>query len=234
MLKIEKLTKIYPGDKVGVDNLSLTLEPGDLCAFIGSNGAGKTTTINAVVGIHDFDYGEIYIDGHSMRTDAIAGKEKLAYLPDNPDLYEQLTGNEYLNFIADAFKMSLRERKKEIEHFATIFGMSDNLNIPIASYSHGMKQRLALISAFMHAPKLLILDEPFVGLDPKGAVALREEMQKLCRNGSTIFFSTHVLDVAQKLCNKVAIINKGHLVAFGTTNDIIRDKSLEDIFMEVV
>jgi len=234
MLTIEKLTKIYPDNKIGVENLSLALEPGDLCAFIGGNGAGKTTTINAVVGIHDFDHGEIYIDGHSMKTDPIAGKQKLAYLPDNPDLYEQLTGHEYLKFVGDAFKMSVQDRKKEVATFAQIFNMTDNLNTPISAYSHGMKQRLALISAFMHAPKLLILDEPFVGLDPKGAVALREQMKQLCRNGSTIFFSTHVLDVAEKLCNKVAIINKGHLVAFGTTNDIIKDKSLEDIFMEVV
>jgi len=234
MLTIEKLTKIYPGNKIGVENLSLALEPGDLCAFIGGNGAGKTTTINAVVGIHDFDHGEIYIDGHSMKTDPIAGKQKLAYLPDNPDLYEQLTGHEYLKFVGDAFKMSVQDRKKEVATFAQIFNMTDNLNTPISAYSHGMKQRLALISAFMHAPKLLILDEPFVGLDPNGAVALREQMKQLCRNGSTIFFSTHVLDVAEKLCNKVAIINKGHLVAFGTTNDIIKDKSLEDIFMEVV
>jgi ABC-2 type transport system ATP-binding protein len=234
MLTIENLTKIYPSGKIGVENLSLQLEQGDLCAFIGSNGAGKTTTIDAIVGIHDFNQGEIYIDGHSMKTNPTLGKQALAYLPDNPDIYEQLTGQQYLNFIADTFNMSLSARNTQIEKFAAIFNMTDNLNMLISSYSHGMKQRLSLISAFMHTPKLLILDEPFVGLDPKGAITLREQMQNLCASGSTIFFSTHVLEVAERLCNKVAIINHGRLVSFGQTSEIIKNKSLEEIFMEVV
>jgi len=234
MLTIKNLTKMYAGGKVGVENLSLTLEPGDLCAFIGANGAGKTTTIDAIVGIHSFDYGEIDIAGHSIKTNPVAAKSQLAYLPDNPDLYEQLTGHQYLHFIGDVFNMPLESRKNAIEKYATIFSMTDNLNTQISSYSHGMKQRLALISAFIHQPKLLILDEPFVGLDPKGSIALKQEMQQLCARGSTIFFSTHVLEVAEKLCNKVAIINQGHLVAFGPTHEIVKTQSLEDIFMEVI
>jgi len=234
MLTIENLTKIYPSGKIAVQNISLTLERGDLCAFIGANGAGKTTTIDAIVGIHDFNQGDIYIDGHSMRSTPHLGKQVLAYLPDNPDIYEQLTGQQYLNFIADIFNMSLSDRNEQIEKFAAIFDMTDNLNMLVSAYSHGMKQRLSLISAFMHRPKLLILDEPFVGLDPKGAITLRDQMQQLCSAGSTIFFSTHVLEVAEKLCNKVAIINHGTLVAFGKTHEIIQEKSLEAIFMEVV
>lgn len=233
MLKIENLKKAYGKDKIAVNDLSLELQAGDLCGFIGANGAGKTTTIKSIVGIHDFDSGAIYIDGHSIKDEPVAAKLQLAYLPDNPDLYEHLTGHQYLQFIADVFSMSIEQRQEAINTYARIFEMEEHLNTLIASYSHGMQQRLALISAFIHKPKLLILDEPFVGLDPKGAYTVKEQMQQLCKSGSTIFFSTHVLEVAEKLCNKVAIMQRGKLVDFGNTQTIIQQQSLETVFMEV-
>lgn len=232
MLKIEGFTKKYANEKIAVDNLSFELEAGDICAFIGSNGAGKTSTIKAIVGIHDFDSGAIYIDGHSVKESPLEAKQQLAYLPDNPNLYEHLTGHQYLDFIGDIFDMNLSRRKEVITEHAIIFEMSEHLDTLISSYSHGMKQRLALISAFMHRPRLLVLDEPFVGLDPKGSFILKQQMKKLTKSGSTIFFATHVLEVAEKLATKVALINKGKLLAFGETQQIIQQQSLETIFME--
>lgn len=215
MLKIEHLIKTYPNGKKAVDDLSLSTQEGDIYGFIGANGAGKTSTIKAVVGIHEFDQGEIYINGKSIRTDPLQCKKVLAYIPDNPDLYEHLTGYQYINFIADIYDVELSERKQQIEKYSELFEMSSSLGNVIASYSHGMKQRTAIIAALVHKPKLLILDEPFVGLDPKGAWHLKQTMQELVQNGGAIFFSTHVLDVAEKLCNKIAIIKRGELITSG-------------------
>lgn len=233
MLKIEHLTKTYPNGKKAVDDLSLSIREGDIYGFIGANGAGKTSTIKAVVGIHEFDQGEIYINGKSIRTDPLQCKKVLAYIPDNPDLYEHLTGYQYINFIADIYDVELSERKQQIEKYAELFEMSSSLGNVIASYSHGMKQRTAIIAALVHRPKLLILDEPFVGLDPKGAWHLKQTMQELVQNGSAIFFSTHVLDVAEKLCNKIAIIKRGELITSGNIETIRGNDSLESVFMEV-
>ncbi len=234
MLKINHLTKHYAGSTKGVTDLSLQVAPGDLYAFIGHNGAGKTTTLKSIVGIHDFEEGEILIDGISMKADAIACKRIFAYIPDNPDLYEYLTGIQYLNFVADIFGINAKTRKEKIQHYADAFEITSSLGDLISSYSHGMKQKLAIISALLHTPKLLILDEPFVGLDPKAAVVVKQFMRELCEAGGAVFFSTHVLEVAEKLCNKVAIIKDGKLVATGAMSDIVKDgQSLEDIFMEV-
>jgi ABC-2 type transport system ATP-binding protein len=233
MLKIKNYNKIYPNGKHAVKNLNIEVLPGDLVAFIGANGAGKTTTIKSIVGILPFDEGEILINGSSIVDDPITCKKQLAYIPDNPDLYESLTGINYLNFIADIFKLDKKTRKAKIEYYAKEFELINNLNDYISSYSHGMKQKLALISAFMHEPKLLILDEPFVGLDPKSSFIVKQEMKKMCETGSAIFFSTHILEVAEKLCNKIAIIKNGELVITGKMEEVIKNSSLEDVFMEL-
>lgn len=234
MLTIKNLTKTYPGGRTAVRNLSLCVESGDIYGFIGHNGAGKTTTIKCVVGIHAFDQGEITIDGISVKENALACKEKLAYIPDNPDLYEYLTGIQYLNFLADIFGISSREREKLIAQEADAFEMTEALGDLISSYSHGMKQKLAIIGALIHTPKLLVLDEPFVGLDPSAALTLKTKMHELCEKGGAIFFSTHVLEVAEKLCNKVAIIKDGELIASGLTRELTGGETLEAVFMEVV
>lgn len=233
MLKIKNYNKIYPNGKHAVKNLNIEVLPGDLVAFIGANGAGKTTTIKSIVGILPFDEGEILINGSSIVDDPITCKKQLAYIPDNPDLYESLTGINYLNFIADIFKLDKKTRKEKIEYYAKEFELINNLNDYISSYSHGMKQKLALISAFMHEPKLLILDEPFVGLDPKSSFIVKQEMKKMCEAGGAIFFSTHILEVAEKLCNKIAIIKNGELVITGKMEEVIKNSSLEDVFMEL-
>ncbi len=234
MLKISNLTKHYAGSKKGVTDLTLHVMPGDLYAFIGHNGAGKTTTLKAVCGIHAFEEGDIVIDGVSIKEDSLTCKRNLAYIPDNPDLFEYLTGIQYLNFVADVFGLSAQVRKEQIQKYADAFEMTDALGDLISVYSHGMKQKLAIISALIHSPKLLVLDEPFVGLDPKAAVTLKGLMWELCERGGAVFFSTHVLEVAEKLCNKVAIIKDGQLVTAGRMSEVVKQgDSLESIFMEV-
>ena len=234
ILTIEHFTKAYPGGKKAVDDLSLQVNPGDICGFIGHNGAGKTTTLRAVAGVLEFDEGEIAIDGPSVRSEPVPCKQMTAYLPDNPDLYEHLTGIQYLNFIADLFGVTAPDREARIRDYGGRLELTANLGDMISSYSHGMKQKLALISAFVHAPRLLVLDEPFVGLDPQAAFRLKEMMHELCEQGGAIFFSTHVLEVAEKLCNRIAIIRRGRLVACGPTEEIRGDSSLEEVFLEVV
>lgn len=234
MLKIEHLTKHYRGSSKGVTNLSLHIAPGDIYAFIGHNGAGKTTTLKCVAGIQDFDAGTVQICGYDIRKNPIGCKRQFAYIPDNPDLYEYLTGIQYLNFIADIFGVNAREREERIKKYGDGFEITASLGDLISTYSHGMKQKLALLSALVHQPKLLILDEPFVGLDPKAAVILKTIMHSICAEGGAIFFSTHVLDVAEKLCNKVAIIKDGTLVTSGDMEEVVKQgQSLESIFMEV-
>lgn len=234
MLRIENLTKQYKGSNKGVIDLSLHVMPGDIYAFIGHNGAGKTTTLKCVAGIHHFEKGEIYVDGISLKENMIACKKSIAYIPDNPDLYEYLTGIQYLNFIADIFEVSEKVRQERIEKYAEVFEITSSLGDLISAYSHGMKQKLAIISALVHNPKLMILDEPFVGLDPKATVTLKNIMKEKCEEGGAIFFSTHVLDVAEKLCNKVAIIKDGKLLMCGKMNDIVKEgASLESLFIEV-
>jgi len=234
MLEIKNLTKIYKGGKKAVNNLSLEVMPGDIYGFIGHNGAGKTSTIKCVVGIHDFDEGEIYIGGTSIKEDPIKCKSMMAYIPDNPDLYDYLTGIQYLNFVADIYNISVEDREERIKKEANDLELLPALGDLISSYSHGMKQKLAIIAALIHTPKLLILDEPFVGLDPKASIIIKDKMKKLCQQGGAVFFSTHVLDVAEKICNKVAIIRNGELVISGITSDLVRGESLEALFMEVV
>ncbi len=234
MLKITDFTKSYKNDKKAVDNLNLEVESGDIYGFIGHNGAGKTTTIRSIVGVLDFDEGEILIDGLSIKKNPVACKQKMAYIPDNPDLYEHLTGIAYLNFIGDIYQVGKSEREALIKKYSDEFELTQNLGDTISSYSHGMKQKLAIISALIHKPKLLVLDEPFVGLDPKAAFTLKSIMTDICKNGSAIFFSTHVLEVAEKLCNKIAIIKGGRLVACGTMEEIKGNSSLEDVFMELI
>lgn len=234
MLTIQNLTKTYGGGKTAVSHLSLSVEAGDIYGFIGHNGAGKTTTIKAIVGILAFEEGDILIDGVSIRQDPLQCKSKLAYIPDNPDLYDYLTGIQYLNFIADIFRIPQQERQSRITTYAEAFDLTASLGDLISSYSHGMKQKLAIISALIHDPKLLILDEPFVGLDPEAILTLKRLMRERCAQGAAVFFSTHVLDVAEKLCNKVAIIKQGELVASGLTEKLTGGKSLEEVFMEVV
>lgn len=233
MLTIEHLTKHYPGSRKGVTDISLNVAPGDLYAFIGHNGAGKTTTLKCVAGIHGYDAGVIRIDGIDLAKDPLECKRRMAYIPDNPDLYEYLTGIQYLNFIGDVFQVPAGERRERIERYAGDFEIIPALGDLIGSYSHGMKQKLAIVSALIHQPKLLILDEPFVGLDPKAAVVLKNRMRELCREGGAIFFSTHVLDVAEKLCSKVAIIREGRIAAVGTMAEIVGSGSLESAFLEV-
>ncbi len=232
MLIINNLTKTF-GEKVAVDNLSLHIRPGEIYGFIGHNGAGKTTTLRSVVGIQSFDSGEILIDGKSIKEQPTECKKMLAYIPDNPDLYDFMTGNKYLNFVADVFGIGTGERKDLIQKYAGIFELTSDLGQPIASYSHGMKQKLAVISAWIHNPKLVIMDEPFVGLDPKSSHTLKEMMREKCDGGGAIFFSTHVLEVAEKLCNKVAIISHGKLIRSGTMEDVRGDESLEQVFLEL-
>lgn len=234
MLVIQNYSMTYGEGKKAADNISLTVERGDIYGFIGHNGAGKSTTIRAVVGVLDFTEGDIFIDGHSVKTDSLACKKVTAYIPDNPDLYDNLTGIQYLNFIADVFGITEMEREQRIRHYADRFEITDALGNLIGSYSHGMKQKLAVISALIHEPKLMVLDEPFVGLDPKAAFILKQIMHEMCEKGTAIFFSTHVLDVAEKLCNKIAIIKQGKIIASGTTEELTHGESLEDVFMEVV
>ena len=231
MLEIRNYSKTYGEGKKAADNVSLTVESGDIYGFIGHNGAGKSTTIRAVVGVLDFTEGEIYIDGHSVKNEPMECKKVTAYIPDNPDLYENLTGIQYLNFVADVFDISAADREERIKKYADMFEITDSLGDMIGSYSHGMKQKVAIISALIHEPKLMVLDEPFVGLDPKASFILKEIMREMCRNGSAIFFSTHVLDVAEKLCNKVAIIRKGKIMAMGTMDEITEGHSLEEAFL---
>lgn len=234
MLQIKDFTKIYNGGKKAVDSLSIEVKPGDIYGFIGHNGAGKTTTIKAIVGILNFKIGDIKIDGISIKDNPIKCKSKIAYIPDNPDLYEHLTGIQYLNFIGDIFYINKKDRKELIKKYSDEFEITSNLGDLISSYSHGMKQKLAIISALIRKPKLLILDEPFVGLDPKASHTLKNIMKDLCNSGSAIFFSTHVLEVAEKLCNKIAIIKNGKLIASGNTEDIKGNNSLENVFMELI
>ena len=235
MLIINHLTKHYKGGSKGVTDLSLHVMPGDICAFIGHNGAGKTTTLKCIAGIHGYDAGEIRIGGISLHDDPLVCKQMTAYIPDNPDLYEYLTGIQYLNFIADIFKVPAEERKERIQRYGDEFEITESFGDLISSYSHGMKQKLSIISALLHEPRLLVLDEPFVGLDPKASVILKERMRKLCAGGGAIFFSTHVLEVAEKLCNKVAMIKEGRLIAEGTMEEVVKQgNTLESIFMEVV
>ncbi len=233
VLEIKNYTKIYSEGKKACDNVNLTVEAGDIFGFIGHNGAGKSTTIKAVVGVLDFTEGQIFIDGHSVKDEPMECKKLIAYIPDNPDLYENLTGIQFINFVADAFEVSEDVRKERIEKYANQLGIMDDLTNQISSYSHGMKQKVAIISALVHEPKLLVLDEPFVGLDPKASFELKSIMHELCERGTAIFFSTHVLEVAEKLCNKIAIIKKGVIIESGNTEDIIGKKSLEEVFLEV-
>ncbi len=233
ILEIKGYTKSYGEGKKAADNVTLTVESGDIYGFIGHNGAGKSTTIRAVVGVLDFSEGDIYIDGHSVKDEPIECKKITAYIPDNPDLYENLTAIQYLDFIADVFEIDEEKRKEVIKKYADMFEITDSLGDLISSYSHGMKQKLAIISALIHEPKLIVMDEPFVGLDPKASYTLKQIMHDLCDKGIAIFFSTHVLDVAQKLCNKVAIIKQGKIIDSGNMEDMIGNQSLEEVFLEV-
>ena len=232
MLKIEHLTKVY-GEKKAVDDISLHIQKGEIYGFIGHNGAGKTTTLKACCGLLGFEKGEIYIDGVSVKENPLACKAKLAYIPDNPDLYAFMTGVQYLNFVGDVYKVEASVRQEKIHRYADLFELTESLGMPIGAYSHGMKQKLALIAALMHEPKLMIMDEPFVGLDPKAAHTVKQIMRELCDQGSAIFFSTHVLEVAEKLCDKVAIIKDGKLIASGTMEEVTGDTSLEDVFLSM-
>ena len=232
MLYIDHLTKTF-GEKKAVDDLTLHIAPGEIYGFIGHNGAGKTTTLKSVVGIQQFDAVTITIGGHSIQEDPIACKKMLAYIPDNPDLYEFMTGIQYLNFIADIFDVEAEKRQKRIRKYAELFALTDDLAQPIAAYSHGMKQKLAIISAWLHEPKLILMDEPFVGLDPKASHILKGMMREVCDAGGAIFFSTHVLEVAEKLCDKVAIIKGGRLIRSGTMDEVRGDDSLEEVFLEL-
>ena len=234
MLEIKNYTKIYGEGKKAADDVTLTVESGDIYGFIGHNGAGKSTTIRAVVGVLDFTEGEIFIDGHSVKTEPMECKKVTAYIPDNPDIYENLTGIQYLNFISDVFDISGADREARIKKYADMFEITEALGDQISSYSHGMKQKVAIISALIHEPKLLVLDEPFVGLDPKATYILKEIMKEMCAKGTAVFFSTHVLDVAEKLCNKVAIIKQGKIIASGTMEELTNGQSLEEVFLEVV
>ena len=233
MLEFRDFSKTYKGGKRAVDGLSLHVEAGDIYGFIGHNGAGKTTSLRAACGILDFTEGDILIGGISVKKDPVAVKKMTAYIPDNPDIYEFMTGIAYLNFIADVYGVSAEERKARIEKYAGMFEISADLGAPVSSYSHGMRQKLAIIAALIHAPKLLVLDEPFVGLDPKASHLLKQIFRDMCESGTAIFFSTHVLEVAQKLCNKIAIIKNGRLVVSGDTKDVVGDGSLEEVFLEL-
>lgn len=233
MLEIKNVSKSYDGVKKACDQINLIIEPGDLYGFVGHNGAGKTTLLKSIAGIISFDEGEILVNGKSIKTEPLDVKKDIAYIPDNPDIYETLTGIQYLQMIANVFGVSQNDRARKIDEYATLFELTQVLQQPISSYSHGMKQKLVIISALIHSPKLLLLDEPFVGLDPKASFQLKEIFKNMCAQGVSIFFSTHVLEVVEKLCNKVAIIKQGKIVAHGNTQDIILNQSLEDIFMEI-
>lgn len=232
MLRIEHYTKTY-GEKVAVDDLTLHIAPGEIFGFIGHNGAGKTTTLKACCGILQFDQGDIFVNGKSVRTDPIGCKQDMAYVPDNPDLYEFLTGVQYLNFVADIYGVSREDRTARMKEYGELLGMTDDLALPISDCSHGMKQKVALIAALIHKPRLIIMDEPFVGLDPVAAHQLKQVMHRHCQEGGAIFFSTHVLEVAEKLCHKIAIIKGGKLVTSGTTEDVRGNTSLEQVFLEL-
>lgn len=234
MIQIIHFTKQYGGGKKAVDDLNLTIEAGDIYGFIGHNGAGKSTTIRAIAGVLDFDEGEILIEGHSIKKEPVACKQIMAYIPDNSDLYDHLTGIQYLNFVGDMFSVEKKKREERIKRYGDLFGITNVFGDLISSYSHGMKQKLAIISALIHKPKVLLLDEPFVGLDPKAALDLKNTMHEMCKEGCAIFFSTHVLEVAEKLCNKIAIIKAGRLVESGEMETVVQNQSLEEVFMEVV
>ncbi len=233
ILEIRNYTKAYGEGKLACDNISLSVEAGDIYGFIGHNGAGKSTTIKAVVGVLDFEQGEILIDGHSVKDEPMQCKQITAYIPDNPDLYENLTGIQFLNFVADVFHIDASAREERIRKYADMFEITPSLGDLISAYSHGMKQKVAIISALIHEPKLLVLDEPFVGLDPKAAFILKQIMHEMCKKGSAIFFSTHVLDVAEKLCNKIAIIRNGRIIESGKMEELVGNQSLEELFLEV-
>ena len=233
MLRIEHYTKIYSGGKKAVDDLNLHVEPGKIYGFIGHNGAGKTTTLRAAAGVMDFTEGRILIDGHDIRKESVAAKKVTAYLPDNPDLYDFMTGIQFLNFIADLYEIPGSVRTERIKKYGDAFELTGNLGSPISSYSHGMRQKLALISAFIRKPKLMLLDEPMVGLDPGAAHVMKEFLAQLCEDGSSVFFSTHVLEVAERLCDEIAIIKQGKLIKCGPTQEIVGDSSLEDVFLEL-
>ncbi len=233
MLEIKNVSKSYDGKKKACDAIDLTIEDGDIYGFIGHNGAGKTTLLKSIAGILDFEDGDILVNGISVKDNPVDVKRQLAYIPDNPDVYESLTGMEYLNFMADVFDVSLNERKTLIKQYTNMFSLTEVLGQKISSYSHGMKQKIVIIGALIHKPKVLLLDEPFVGLDPKASFLLKEEFKKMCESGVSIFFSTHVLEVVEKLCNKVAIIKQGKLLASGNTKDIISNQTLESVFMEI-
>ena len=233
MLKIINVSKSYKNKKA-IENISIEVNKGEVFGFIGHNGAGKTTTIKSIVGIHNFEEGDILINSKSIKKNSIECKKDIAYIPDNPDIYEALTGIQYLNFIADIFKVSKSEREEKIKYYSEKFEINKALGDLISSYSHGMKQKLVIISALIHSPKVLILDEPFVGLDPKASFILKEIMREFCNNGGCIFFSTHVLEVAEKICDKIGIIKGGKLISYGKTNEVVGDKSLENIFMEMI
>lgn len=233
MLKIENLTKKY-GDKSAIDNLNLEVQDGEIFGFIGHNGAGKTTTIKCMVGILEFDNGNIYINGNSIKDEPLKCKKNIAYIPDNPDIYENLTGISYLNFVADIFEIDKKTREERINKYAEAFEIKNELQDLISSYSHGMKQKLVIISALIHTPKLLILDEPFVGLDPKASFTLKEIMKEITKEGAAIFFSSHVLEVVEKLCDKVGIIKEGKLITYGTVEEVKGNESLEEVFLELI
>ncbi len=233
MIEIKNVTKIYNGEKKAVDDISFTVNDGEIFAFIGHNGAGKTTTIKSIVGILDFEQGDILINGKSIKKQPIECKKEMAYVPDNPDLYENMKAIDFINFICDMYEVDKEERKQQIEKYAKMFEIEDNLNDEISSFSHGMKQKVALISALAHNPKVLIMDEPFVGLDPKAVFDMKEIMKQMCKEGKTIFFSTHILEVAEKLCSRVAIIKQGKIVKVGKMSEIKGDESLEQVFLEL-
>lgn len=233
MLKIENLTKKY-GDKSAIDNLNLEVQDGEIFGFIGHNGAGKTTTIKCMVGILEFDNGNIYINGNSIKDEPLKCKKNIAYIPDNPDIYENLTGFSYLNFVADIFEIDNKTREERINKYAEAFEIKNELQDLISSYSHGMKQKLVIISALIHTPKLLILDEPFVGLDPKASFTLKEIMKEMTKEGAAIFFSSHVLEVVEKLCDKIGIIKEGKLITYGTVEEVKGNESLEEVFLELI
>ena len=233
MLIIKNLVKIYGGDFKAVDDISLTINDGEIFGFIGPNGAGKTTTIKSIMGLIKYNSGAIYFDDKNIKDDEMGFKRIVAYIPDNPELYNNLTGIQFLNFISDVYNLEVNKRNEDIAYYSDLFGIQSNLGDLISSYSHGMKQKLSLISAFIRHPKLLILDEPFVGLDPKAAFDVKEIMKKMCQEGSSVFFSTHVLEVAEKLCDRVAIIKNGKIVAYGRMEDVKGDQSLEDVFLEI-
>ena len=233
MLEIKNFSKSYDGKTLSADHVNITVEAGDIYGFIGHNGAGKSTTIRSVVGVLEFEEGEIFIDGHSVKDEPLECKKVTAYSPDNPDLYEHLTGIQYLNFMADVFSLSVQEREQKIKAYADEFEITGALGDLISSYSHGMKQKLAVISAWIHSPQLIVMDEPFVGLDPKASYMLKEMIREHCDQGGAIFFSTHVLEVAEKLCDKVAIIKQGRLVKVGTMEEVKGDESLEEVFLEL-